>query len=202
MADTKPQVRGGKRGLAAAVALIIASVFALEGGYVNHPSDPGGATNHGITERVARANGYRGHMRDLPKELASKIYQRQYIEKPNFLPLIAIDPVVAEEIIDTGVNMGPRRPSRFFQRSLNRLCGTKLAVDGRIGRITIGAWAECRAHIGPTICRKMIADLDRQQRAEYERLIRRNPKLKAFRRGWLNHRIGNVDARRCGEEAV
>lgn len=37
-----------------------------EGRYVNHPSDPNGATNWGITERVARANGYQGDMRTLP----------------------------------------------------------------------------------------------------------------------------------------
>ena len=37
-----------------------------EGGFVDHPSDPGGATRYGITERVARANGYTGSMREFP----------------------------------------------------------------------------------------------------------------------------------------
>ena len=59
----KGKVAGG----ASAIALIIAAVFAVEGGYVNNPKDPGGATNHGVTEAVARKHDYRGHMKDLPK---------------------------------------------------------------------------------------------------------------------------------------
>lgn len=49
-----------------------------EGGFVDHPSDPGGATNHGVTERVARQHGYTGDMRDLPLSVATTIYRKQY----------------------------------------------------------------------------------------------------------------------------
>ena len=42
--------------IATAIALILSAVFAVEGGYVDNPKDPGGATNHGVTERVARAS--------------------------------------------------------------------------------------------------------------------------------------------------
>ena len=41
-----------------------------EGGYVNDPRDPGGETNHGVTKRVAVANGYTGSMKDLPLDTA------------------------------------------------------------------------------------------------------------------------------------
>ena len=44
-----------------------------EGGYVNNPADRGGATKYGITEAVARQNGYKGHMKDLPESLARDI---------------------------------------------------------------------------------------------------------------------------------
>ena len=138
----QPSNTGRKAKVGAAIALILAAVFAVEGGYVNHPSDPGGATNHGITERVARQNGYTGSMRDLTRDRAAEIYERQYIEQPGFLPLVEIDAAVAEEVIDTAVNMGPARPSRFFQRAVNATCNTSLQVDGKIGPQTVKAWRD------------------------------------------------------------
>lgn len=190
--------------IAGAVGLIIAAVFAVEGGYVNDPADPGGATNHGVTEEVARQNGYTGDMRDFPRECsvegevcAESIYRRDYIERPGYLPLVEIDPVVAEEVIDTAVNMGPRRPSRWFQQSVNATCNTRLAVDGRIGPMTLLAWRECRGRIGPPACVDMLDRMDALQEAEYDRLVRVNPRLARFRRGWQNHRIGNVARERC-----
>lgn len=49
-----------------------------EGGYVNHPADRGGPTNFGITEAVARAHGFKGLMRNLPRGDAAAIYTRFY----------------------------------------------------------------------------------------------------------------------------
>lgn len=128
---------------------------------------------------------------------AAQIYFEEYIERPGYVPLFLIDDAVASEVFDTAINMGPRRPSRFFQRAINSNCGTRLAVDGRIGPLTTEAWMHCRYRLGPRVCVAMLDDLDRQQRAEYLRLIRRNPALARFRNGWLNHRIGNVDRERC-----
>lgn len=191
------RTRTSKLGLSASIALIISAVFAVEGGFVDHPSDPGGATNHGITEAVARAHGYRGNMRDLPRATAFEIYRTSYIRKPGFEPLIAIDAAVAEEVIDTAVNMGPARPSRYFQRAVNRVCNTQLTIDGKIGPKSVGAWRDCRTNLGPPSCVRMLDLLDRQQEAEYDRLVRVNSSLGKFRRGWQNHRIGNVDRARC-----
>ena len=199
-----PKTKGA--GIAGAVAVIIGTVFAVEGGYVNDPIDPGGETNHGITAAVAIEHGYTGDMRDLKRECtfegeicAESIYAESYIEKPGFLPLVYIDPAVAEETIDTAVNMGPRRPSRYFQRALNEVCGTFVSVDGRIGPSTVGNWLICRLDKGPAACVDMLASMDRQQEAEYDRLVRVNPSLRRFRRGWQNHRIGNVDPDLCGD---
>ena len=70
-----------KKVIGGVAAAIIVAVFAVEGGYVNNPKDPGGATNHGITEQVARQHDYKGDMRDLTREVAESIYYADYIEK-------------------------------------------------------------------------------------------------------------------------
>jgi lysozyme family protein len=204
-----PRYRGGKARLALSLSTIIIAVFAVEGGYVNDPVDPGGATNHGITERVAREHGFTGNMRDLPKTCevegqvcAESIYREDYIDKPGFTPLVYIDPAVGEEVIDTAVNMGPARPSRYFQRALNDVCGTFVAVDGKIGPSTVGSWLICRLDKGPAVCVAMLDALDRQQEAEYDRLVRVNPALQRFRRGWQNHRINNVDRAECAAQEL
>ncbi|MEL7831823.1 glycosyl hydrolase 108 family protein [Citromicrobium bathyomarinum] len=233
MAEPQNQSVTGKQAggvtILAMVFAILAATFANEGGYVNHPSDPGGATNHGVTVAVAREKGFSGNMRDLKRECdfpivlpsgirdalseaelqaletdedgdtpcAAQILFEDYILAPGFLPLVVIDDAVAEEVIDTAVNMGPYRPSRYFQRAVNQVCNTRLVPDGRVGPLSVKAWRDCRDNLGPRACVRMLDALDRQQEAEYDRLVRVNPKLRAFRRGWQNLRIGNVDRARC-----
>lgn len=197
MQVSRPVVTPKRAGVGAAIAAIIAAVFALEGGYVSHKDDPGGATNWGITERVARANGFRGDMRNLSRSEAFAIYEREYIRKPGFLPLVEIDPAVAEEVIDTAVNMGPARPTRFFRQAVNEVCRTRLPIVPMMDEVTVRAWRDCRANLGRRSCVAMLDSLDRQQRAEYDRLVRVNPRLQVFHRGWINHRIGNVERSRC-----
>ena len=63
---------------------LIDAVIDREGRYVNHPADRGGATCWGITEAVARAEGYAGAMRDLPRADAASIYRRLYWLRPGF----------------------------------------------------------------------------------------------------------------------
>lgn len=200
MAETKPPSRGkvsGTLGIGAALSMI-AGVIAVEGGWVNHPSDPGGETNMGITKTVAVQNGYRGPMKALPRSVAESIYYQQYLVTPGYAPLIAIDPAVTEELFDTTVNMGPARPSRWLQQSMNELCPQRVGVDGRVGPATVSAFAACKRAIGAVrLCLSMLDRMDGRQRAEYDRLVRVNPALKAFHRGWINHRIGNVDRAKC-----
>jgi lysozyme family protein len=196
----EPKKAAPAKGGAAAIALMIAGVIAVEGGYVNHPADPGGETNMGITKKVAVQNGYAGPMRTLPRNMAESIYYRQYIVAPGYEPLIAIDAPVTEELFDTTVNMGAARPSRWFQQSINMLCESSLAEDGHVGPAAIGAYTYCQKRVGPAkLCIAMLEQLDRSQAAEYARLVRVNRKLRVFYKGWIANRIGNVDRRKCSE---
>jgi lysozyme family protein len=63
---------------------LVDALIEREGGYVNHPADKGGPTSFGITEAVARAHGYRGPMRQLPRDEAAAIYRRLYWLRPHF----------------------------------------------------------------------------------------------------------------------
>lgn len=200
-ADEAARRKPNKGGAISGVALaLIAGVIAVEGGYVNNKADPGGETNMGITKRVAVQNGYSGPMRTLPREVATSIYYDQYIVAPGYEPLIAIDAPVAEELFDTTVNMGASRPSRWFQQSTNELCATSIMPDGRVGPGTIGAYKACQPRLGAVnLCVSMLNKLDAKQRAEYERLVRVNPKLRVFIRGWIANRVGNVDRRKCSK---
>jgi lysozyme family protein len=204
---SKKVVWGGTAGIAAIVTVMLSGVYEREGGYVDHPNDRGGKTNLGVTEQVARQAGYKGDMRVFPKHCATekdvcadKIYYQTYIERPGFVPIIKADPAVADELYDTGVNMGPAWPGRFLQEGLNEICSAtpKLKVDGRIGPGTQTRFVQCQINIGKVkFCKIMLNTLDAKQLARYDNIVRRNPSQKVFYRGWKNLRIGNVDPKRC-----
>lgn len=184
---------------AAAIALILGAVYANEGGYVNDKHDPGGETNLGITRAEARRNGFDGKMIDLRKHCTSdkdvcadKIYTQKYIFAPGFGPMVDIAPAVAEELVDTAVNMGPARPSRWFQQAVGA------PVDGHVGKATIVAYVRLEQRVGKlTACIQTLNALDARQLAEYQRLVRVNPSLQRYYKGWTHNRIGNVDRKRC-----
>lgn len=198
----------GKGALAAAVAIILAGVYAAEGGYVNDARDPGGATSYGVTEQVARDYGYRGDMRQFPQHCdgpanicADAVYVRSYIAAPGYMPLVEIEPAVAGELIDTAVNMGPRRPNRWYRLTMNALGGGRLPDSAAaLGPTDIAAYRMLQAKLGVIpACTATLDALDARQAAEYRRLAVANPKLRAFLKGWLRNRIGNVGRRSCGK---
>lgn len=166
-----------------------------EGGYVHHPADRGGETNWGITVQVARAFGYAGPMRDMPRAVAKQIYTERYWTQPRFDQVNAVSAAVAEELLDTGVNMGTAVASRFLQRAINVLnlegrIHPDIAVDGVIGRITIAALSAYLAHRGRDGHVVLLRALNSQQGERYIQIAERNPSQEAFVHGWFLHRVG------------
>src|SRR5215510_5557867 len=97
---------------------LIDALIEREGGFSDHPADGGGPTCFGITEAVARAHGYAGPMRQLPRAEAARIYERLYWLRPRFDEVAKRSSRAAAELFDTGANMGPTVAATFLQRAL------------------------------------------------------------------------------------
>lgn len=108
----------------------VVRVLAHEGGYVDHAADLGGKTRYGITEAVARRIGYRGHMAELPLDLAKRIYRDEYWAAVRADELPA---AVRYVVFDAAINSGVTQAVRWLQRAVG------VQDDGIIGNQTIAA---------------------------------------------------------------
>ncbi len=102
-------------------------VLVHEGGYTNHPSDPGGATNFGITiadyRRYVKPNATASDVRTMTLAQAKAIYRAQYW---NALRCDDLAAGIDYALFDFGVNSGVSRAAKFLQRILG------LPEDGRM----------------------------------------------------------------------
>ncbi|MEG3175974.1 glycosyl hydrolase 108 family protein [Sphingomonas sp. RB3P16] len=177
------------------IETLIDAVLDREGGYCNHPADRGGETRYGITAAVARANGYAGAMRDLPRDTARAIYRKLYWCAPRFDAVAVLAPRIAAELFDTGVNMGPPVATAFLQRALNALNRgasdyPDLRTDARIGETTLAALAAFLARRGGCAERVLLKAIEALQGERYVALAESRPANEAFLYGWLANRIG------------
>lgn len=112
----------------------LAHVLQHEGGYVNHPADPGGMTNLGVTKRVWEEwTGKRvseADMRALTPALVAPMYKKRYwdVVRGDDLPT-GVDLCV----FDAAVNAGAGRASKFLQQAVG------VTADGQIGPKTLSA---------------------------------------------------------------
>ncbi len=174
---------------------LINAVIAREGGFGDHPADRGGATRWGITEAVARADGWSGPMRDLPRDRAVAIYRRLYWSRPRLDVVAALAPSLAAELFDTAVNMGPAVAIGFLQRALtalNRGGGdyADIAVDGRVGPDTLAALDAFLRRRGRSGEGVLVRAVEALQGERYLTLAEGRPANEAFLYGWLANRVG------------
>ncbi len=118
-------------------------ILAREGGFVNDPSDPGGATNHGVTIHTMRRLGLDldrdgdvdvQDVRLLTRAQAKKIFLEHYYRKPR---IDRLPEALQASVYDMYVNAGGNAV-KILQRLLVKM-GFRIAVDGAIGPKTIGA---------------------------------------------------------------
>lgn len=129
---------------------ILDHILILEGGYVNHPADPGGETKYGISKRAYPEED----IKNLTKGRAKELYKRDYVSK-----IVDEHMTFAQKafMIDTGVNMGIGTARRFWQESGGEM--------------------------------KQLVAL---RNTRYDGLVKKNPKLAAFRKGWANRMVSLI----------
>jgi lysozyme family protein len=139
-----------------------------EGGYVNHPKDPGGETNLGVTKRVYEEWGGTKDMKDLTVEDVGPIYEKNYWHRikgddlPSGLDLC---------VFDMAVNAGPSRAAKFLQQ----IIGT--TADGGIGPNTLRAVGNYVEEVG---LQTTIEEYQSGRQSYYEQLST----FETFGRGW------------------
>lgn len=134
------------------VSEIADAILAREGGYVNDPDDPGGATNHGVTVHTMRRLGLdltsdgKVDARDvqrLSRGQAKTIFLTEYFDKPGISKL----PVqLHATVFDMQVNAGANAV-KILQRLFGKM-GRAVRVDGQIGPKTVSA-AKWAASVAP-----------------------------------------------------
>ena len=174
------------------VTEIAEEIVAREGGYVNDPDDPGGATKYGVTIGTMRGLGLdltgdgvvdRRDVKRLSREQARDIFIEHYFRRPGIGELPG--PVQAS-VFDMYVNAGGNA-IRILQRLLRKM-GWMVAVDGVIGPETIRA-----AHEAYQSARKYFANAyGIERRNYYYRLADRRPASRKYARrrdgskgGWI-----------------
>jgi len=175
--------------------------------FVDHPNDPGGATNYGISLRFLdrlfkrKPNGefryqdfdYDGDgdvdaddMRRLPVEVAILLYQREFWDS-TFMS--KMHPRVAIKYFDMCVNMGPRQATLIVQRAINETVkrSEHVLVDGVFGEKTlIGSWHGVYNHDTDKFRDDLFLEILRVALAGFYRgLVDSDPDFAPFLTGWL-----------------
>jgi lysozyme family protein len=150
-------------------------VLRWEGGLIDHPDDPGGRTNRGVTQRVY--DGWRARQGLAAQDVkliadaeVHAIYASDYWLPPRCDLLEAPLDLVQ---FDTAVNMGVGRAVRFLQASVG--CG----VDGDFGAGTEHAVTGCDTRV-------VLAAYCQRREEFYRGLVQKNPRLAVFMKGWMN----------------
>jgi len=155
----------------------LAAVLHHEGGFVNHPKDPGGMTNLGVTKRVWEE--WVGHevdektMRGLTAEMVAPMYKTKYWDKirGDDLPT-GVDYIV----FDAAINSGPGRAAKWLQQTVGAV------PDGAIGAGTLGKVAAMES-----------ADIVEKYQATRLAFMQSLPTWETFGKGW-GRRVAEVGA--------
>ena len=166
-------------------------IIKIEGGYVNNPKDKGGATKYGITEKVARQNGYIYDIKNLTQIKAKEIYKKEYWDKVN---QNEIHFNISFLLFDFAVNSGVKQAIKHLQAALNKLFindtdKTPLIIDGIAGNKTKAALMSIKGDYNEII--KLQSILINERLRFYTGISK--TQFNEFGKGWINRIISNID---------
>jgi lysozyme family protein len=154
-----------------------AAMLKHEGGYVNHPKDPGGRTNLGVTQRTwelyTGKSANEAIMRSLTPAMVKPLYKRDYWDK------VRGDEMpdgVDYALFDIAVNSGPGRAAKLLQRALG------LKEDGAIGPVTMQKVLAANP-------RELVQDISEKRLGFLQSL----PTWSTFGKGW-GRRVAEVES--------
>ena len=162
---------------------MIDDILVREGGFVNHPDDKGGPTNHGVTQATLSEYLQRDasvqDVKDLDIDTARDIYKKRYYQGPKIdrLPE-SIQPFV----FDCAINHGSRRAIKFVQKVCNESGFGQLSEDGLMGAKTATGADQCCKEMG----KWMLLTLIQERKQFYLEIVVNNPRQKTFLKGWMN----------------
>lgn len=162
-----------------------------EGGLTNHPKDPGGITNYGVSLRWLRSLGLdlgdidgdgdidADDIRALTPAKAAELFKLKFWDAYSLHELPEIS---AAAHYDCTMNTGPKQATLLTQRACNAFVGSygvKLAVDGAFGPKT-------RAFLKTYSSKQLVIKMIELRECFYRNLCISKPDFKDFERGWLN----------------
>jgi lysozyme family protein len=163
----------------------IKQVLVHEGGYVNHPNDPGGPTNFGVSLAFLKDHGIDlNHdgviditdVKNMTIDQAVECFKIRFWD-PGHYELVA-DQTIATKVFDMAVNMGPPQAHKLVQRACTD-CGDPLVDDGALGTKSFGA-------INRLDPKALITAICKRQAGFYRALVAQDSRYGVFLAGWLD----------------
>ena len=165
----------------------IVHALAHEGGYVNDPDDPGGATKFGISLRWLKKVGDLSgdfdmdgdidvdDIKAMTNEQARELYRVHWWVKYGYEKINSQD--IATKVLDLSINMGAKQAHILLQRAC-RACGFELLEDGIIGPVTLTTINNIQGF-------KLLPAFRSEAAGFYRILIAQKPVFKKYQTGWL-----------------
>ncbi|WP_158657982.1 glycoside hydrolase family 108 protein [Agarilytica rhodophyticola] len=168
--------------MAVDVNRLIDDVLSKEGGFVDHPSDKGGATNFGITRQtLAKYLSEKvtvDDVKNLDIKTARDIYEYNYYLSPG---IDRLPECIQPFVFDSAVNHGPRQAIKFLQNACNSAGFGALINDGIIGAKTVERSAACFNSLGNW----MLVELVAERQIFYANIVYRDSGQSVFMVGWM-----------------